>query len=632
MYDLIDLPAERQLVQQANAEGITWVNAAADVGATDCDNYVDTVAEGGLAVDVPAAFPEVTGMGGSSVSTSSAYWNNGNTTGTDQSAKGYVPETAWNDTPISLANGQGFAAGGGGASLYFAQPSWQTTGGVPNDGWRHVPDLSFNASVYGVPYYVYCAGCQDAEAGVEHVGGTSAATPTMAGVVALLNQYLVANKVQSTAGLGNINPALYSLYQTAPSAFHDITVGNNSEPCAYGSPGCGASGEEGWNAGPGYDSATGLGSLDVANLVTNWKSYVTGATSSIVVPSLDQNPVYQGNSESCGNTNQWNFQLTLSEEAGIPTTLTGFTINGTSYASQIVAIFRTASIGARQSISGCYSLSTATLPALATLPANVTFAFSGSGWSTAITVPFQGPQAQLTVAGGSNAASGQQAYAPGMIMSLYGTGFGTIAQGQAASTIPLPQYMAGFEAIICPENCQTANTSYDVYLYYVGPNQVNLQIPYELTPGIQYDLSLGNPYALTDYFFTPSSVAPGIFTLLDGSSDIVPAQTVSPGGAAFLFLTGQGLVTPLPQQNPEDGSYDGTAPAAGTTPKPRAAVSITVGGIAAPTTYAYVGIPNWSVGVLQINFTIPAGVPSGRQPVVVTMGTTPSPPAYITIQ
>jgi uncharacterized protein (TIGR03437 family) len=65
-------------------------------------------------------------------------------------------------------------------------------------------------------------------------------------------------------------------------------------------------------------------------------------------------------------------------------------------------------------------------------------------------------------------------------------------------------------------------------------------------------------------------------------------------------------------------------------PKPRLAVTVTVGGIAATTTF--VGIPSGLVGVTQINFTIPAGVPSGPQPVVVTVGTIATPPAYITIQ
>ena len=507
--------------------------------------------------------------------------------------------------------------GGGGASTYFPQPSWQT-GIVPNDGWRHVPDLAFNASAYGVSYYIYCSQCSDSYRDVNYVGGTSAATPTMAGVVALLNQYL------KTSGLGNINPALYRLSQTAPSAFHDITSGNNDVACAAGSPGC-VNGQEGWSAGVGYDSASGLGSVDVTNLVQNWNTQVS--TGSLVDPSIDQNPVYQGFSESCSsNTSTWNFQLTLAEEAGIATTLTGFTINGASYSSQIASIFGGSAIAARGSISGCLSL------ASVSVPVNETFGFSGvdangTAWSTALTIPFRGPFV-LTVAGASNAASGQQTFAPGMIMSLYGTALGTLSQ--AAETIPLPQYMAGFEATICPGNCQTASVGYSIYLYYVGPNQVNLQIPYELVPG-SYDLNLGNPYANTDYFFTVQSEAPGIFTLGDGTNRVANgvSTTASVGQVTTVYITGDGKTTPTVA----DGYSPGVAGLT-VTPKPRGAVSLTVGGIAASTTDPnwFVGIPSWSVGVTQINFKIPAGVPSGQQPVVVTVGGVVTPPAYITIQ
>ena len=245
MWDLADLPSYRQLVQQANAEGITWLAAAGDQGATDCDAG-NTVASGGLTVDEPGSIPEVTSMGGTSLSNSGAYWNTGNTT-TDLSAKGYMPEIAWNE---SSAAGQILATGGG-ASSFFSQPSWQTNAGVPNDGWRHVPDISFNSSVYVVPYYVYCSACTDTSGGVEYVGGTSAATPTMAGVVAMLNQYLQTN------GQGNIDPTLYHLYQTAPAAFHNNITGNNMVPCAYASPACN-NGLAGYSiTGSGYSSVVG---------------------------------------------------------------------------------------------------------------------------------------------------------------------------------------------------------------------------------------------------------------------------------------------------------------------------------------------------------------------------------------
>jgi len=604
MYDLVDLPGYRQMVQQANSEGITWLAAAGDQGATDCDAGA-TVAENGLAVDEPGSIPEVTSMGGTSVSNAGSYWNQGNSA-TDQSAKGYIPETAWNEAAQA-----GIILGtGGGASMYFPQPSWQTNAGVPNDGWRHVPDISFNASVYVVPYYVYCSRCDDTDRGAEYVGGTSAATPTMAGVVALLNQSL------GTNGLGNINPTIYSLWQTAPTAFHNNITGNNMEACAAGSPGCNNGQEGNTIAGSGYNSVVGFGSVDVANLIHGWKS--AQPTGPVVVASLDQNPVYQGAQEACGGSTNWNFQLTLTEEAGFAASLTKFTINGADYTSQIGSIFNGLStVSARQSISGCMSLTSVNAPV------NEVFNFSGPGWSTEINIPFQGPQAQISVGGATNAASYAQSYAPGMILAVFGTGLGTLSQ--AAATIPLPEMMGGVEAILCEVSCNNlSEPGWPVPLYYVGPNQINIQIPYEASGAV--DLSIGTPYQSTDYFFTVSPIAPGIFTFLDGTSAVNPNRTATRGQVSFLFITGEGQVTP--------GLADGTTPSAGTPlanlPKPREAVTVTVGGVNAPTTF--VGIPPGLVGVTQINFTVPATAPTGRQPVVVTVGTVSTPAAYMTIQ
>ena len=73
--------------------------------------------------------------------------------------------------------------------------------------------------------------------------------------------------IKDTAGLGNVNPMLYSLAATQPNVFHDITLGNNYVPCVGGT-GCQASKPFGYAAGVGYDLVTGLGSLDVGNLVT----------------------------------------------------------------------------------------------------------------------------------------------------------------------------------------------------------------------------------------------------------------------------------------------------------------------------------------------------------------------------
>ena len=121
---------------------------------------------------------------------------------------------------------------------------------MPNDGFRHVPDLSLNAATAHDATYVYSLG------GVEYLGGTSVAVPTMAGMLALLNQYLVSSGIQAQPGLGNINPALYRLAQNTSNVFHDITSGTNLVPCVSGSPNC-SNGSFGYTAGTDYDQASG---------------------------------------------------------------------------------------------------------------------------------------------------------------------------------------------------------------------------------------------------------------------------------------------------------------------------------------------------------------------------------------
>ena len=87
-----------------------------------------------------------------------------------------------------------------------------------------------------------------APAAVADRGGTPAATPAFAGIVALLNQAVVAKDIQASPGLGNINPMLYSLAQNSSTVFHDVTVGNTDVPCAAGTPDCSASGMLGYSA------------------------------------------------------------------------------------------------------------------------------------------------------------------------------------------------------------------------------------------------------------------------------------------------------------------------------------------------------------------------------------------------
>ena len=588
--DLGDLPGFRAAAQQANAEGITWFAAAGDSGAADCEDQGAATAQDGLAVDVPGSIPEITSMGGTELDEGSgSYWNASGT------AISYIPEIVWNDTAID----QQLAGGGGGTSVYFPHPGWQTGPGVPNDAFRHVPDLAFSASADHDGYYVYTGGSANI------FGGTSVAAPTMAGVTALLNQYLVSTGIQKQPGIGNLNPSLYRLGQSTTNVFHDVSAGNNAMPCAIGSPNC-TTGTMGYSAAPNYDSASGWGSVDASNLIHQWSSAAPQA--SAVVPSLDQNPVFQQQPDANGNS--WVFTLTLNEEAGIATTLTGMTINGVDYSSTLASLFGSVSIPAVGSISAKIGL------ANLNVPVNVTFTFngvdaSGKTWSQQLDIPFQGFQTQLSVAGISNAATGQQAYAPGMILSIYGAALGTFVE--PAFTVPLPQYLAGFSAAI---NGVTAP------IYYASPNQVNVQIPYETQPG-QAQLVIWNPYSSVTYNFQVSSAAPGIFTFADGT--VNPYRTAAAGTEIAMFVTGSGAVSPA--------IATGAAPAPrATTPTPRLPVTVTVGGIAVPaSSVEFDGIPSGLVGVNQINFTIPSSVPAGLQPVVVTVGGIVSPAANILI-
>ena len=590
--DLVDLPAFQSAAQQANAEGITWFAAAGDSGAADCEDVGASIAQDGLAVDIPGTIPEITSMGGTEfLDQGGAYWSATNTAN-DASALSYIPEKTWNDTAL---DGE-LAATGGGASVYFPQPAWQTGPGVPTAGVRHVPDLSVSASADHDGYYVYTSGS------ASYFGGTSVAAPTMAGIFVLLNHYLVSTGIEKQAGLANVNPTLYRMALSAPSAFHNVTQGNNIVPCAVGSPNC-VTGTMGFNASGGYNSTTGLGSVDATSLIHQWSSAAPSGSS--VVASLDQNPVFEQQPDSSGNG--WVFKLTFTEEAGIGTTLTGLGIAGVDYTSQIAGLFGSAKLAAGGSVTAAIGLKNLSVPA------NLLFTYSGidaSGrqWNGQMSIPFQGFQTQLQIGGLSNAATGEQAYAPGMILSVYGAALGTFAQ--SAATIPLPQYLAGFEATI---NGVTAP------LYYVSPNQVNVQIPYATNPG-RATLVVGNPYANVTDTFQVSAAAPGIFTFQNGS--VNPFSSATRGQTVTLFVTGEGQVTP--------SLATGATPSPhAQSPKPLLPYSVTVGGVAA--TIDFIGIPSGLVGVTQINYTVPGSVSTGDQPVVVTVGGVPSPAANLNV-
>jgi Pro-kumamolisin, activation domain/Bacterial Ig-like domain (group 3) len=300
------------LWQQAAAEGITVLVATGDDGAAGCDSpSAGLAATHGPAVNGAAATPFNVAVGGTQFADSanpSAYWGSNNAN--FASALGYIPEAAWNEScdpgqPVSAVNcvfGTGnfsLLAGSGGASTLYGKPGWQTGTGVPADGVRDLPDVALAAAA-SHDDIVYCnsttgSACQingqGEVVGLTLVGGTSVSTPAMAGILALVEE-------KNGAYQGQINYTLYKLAQsnscnsssqTNPTAqnscvFYDVTTGSNGVPCAGGSPGCssqqsGVNGElPGEVAGPGYDLATGLGSVNATNLANLWGSTLLTAT------------------------------------------------------------------------------------------------------------------------------------------------------------------------------------------------------------------------------------------------------------------------------------------------------------------------------------------------------------------
>jgi subtilase family serine protease len=212
------------------------------------------------------------------------YWNS--STSSVNTALQYIPETVWNDT-----SGNGLAASGGAASTIFPQPAWQwTPADYSGASGRFVPDVAFaaspnhdgyltcsqvdNSSTYGTS----CTSGFVSSAGYLFLGGgTSAGTPSFAGMLTLLTQ--------KYGPLGNINPLLYSLASnptTYASVFHDITTGNNLVPCSSTATGC-VNGQLGYLATAGYDLATGLGSIDGGALYTSLATALKLSATSITV-------------------------------------------------------------------------------------------------------------------------------------------------------------------------------------------------------------------------------------------------------------------------------------------------------------------------------------------------------------
>jgi subtilase family serine protease len=374
----------------------------------------------------------------------STYWNS-TATANGATAKGYIPEGPWNSTcanPLLLnvfetspgvpeftntealcnaaANSAdfigltGISGGSGGISNCtaptgttgssctggYAKPSWQSGTGVPADGKRDVPDLSlyssawFNTGIVGTSAILFCYsvsgsnGCDYSNPNYviyQEIAGTSAASPYMAGVMALIEQ-----KTGSQQGLAN--PTFYKLAsQESLGAcnsstvangnsciFYDITSGNNAQSCFTGDRNCvtKTAGDllgilSGYNAAKGYDQATGLGSVNIANLVDAWGSSTPTPTVSVTPTTLTFASTKVG-STSAAQT------VTVKNTGTVAVSLTngGITIAGTGSSSYA----DTTTCGTSLAVGASCTISVTFKPtATGTLTASLSVADNASG-------------------------------------------------------------------------------------------------------------------------------------------------------------------------------------------------------------------------------------------------------------
>ncbi len=256
---------------QAASQGIMPFVSTGDSGAAGCDAGNASVGTG-LGVNGLASTPYNVAVGGTEFKEGSgSYWNTVNSGYT--SVISYIPEVAWNESG-TVAGGSDLWSTSGGASSIYSKPSWQVAPGVPADGKRDIPDVSLTAAGHD-GYLVESQGV------LYVVGGTSASSPSFAGLMALI--------VQKTGQRqGNANTRLYQLgsaqYGAGGAAvFHDTTSGNNSVP-----------GVTGYSSTTGYDLCTGLGSVDANALVTNWTPQLVPVVTTTAVTEITSTTATSG--------------------------------------------------------------------------------------------------------------------------------------------------------------------------------------------------------------------------------------------------------------------------------------------------------------------------------------------------
>jgi len=604
------------LWEQAAAQGQTVLVSSGDGGSAGCDNFnAAEPASQGLAVSGFSSTPWNISVGGTDFYYSSyngsanaqaaelaKYWSQTETYFPATSLLQPIPEQPWN-RPFGLnlydggvykpdVYGPMIVGGSGGASVLYAKPAWQSGKGVPPDQKRDLPDVSLFAAVTeNSSFWPICVGWEDCivqaggSIGVTAVGGTSASTPAMAGIMALINQ--------KYGPQGQANFVLYALAAQHPEVFHDVQVASNNVPCTSGTANCSLSSKNDNTKGfqtlahyysnAGYDEATGLGSVDANALIQNWNSLSFKPSSTTL--NLNQTTFTHGTPvnlsvavNGTGGTPSGDVGLVTTASPASNTTLEELTLAGGAGSTTLSNL-----PGGKYQITAKYTGDTIFAPsnsdpiALDVAPEASSVTVFGSYWSndTNSFLPL--------------ANNGTYSYGTYMAFEAQPSG-GSTGGGAATGTVTFTDTIGATTLNSGPVNLHQGGTAEWVPATTIptGTNNLNVSYPgdgsYSTSSSaapMTLSITKATPYAFLDS--KPSPVAFGATTQLD-------------------FSVGAGYVSPLP--SPPDSTYVYSSPLA-----PSETVTFSLGNTALATVNV---IPNYngyygSEAILDVS-TLPMGI------------------------
>lgn len=605
------------LWEEAAAQGQTVVVAAGDSGSAGCDNEnTEEYAVNGLGVNSWASTPYNVAVGGTDFYYSgyqnltlqdlATYWGTSPTQDPETSLLKPIPEQPWNDSQYGLdavninsTTYTNIVGGSGGASSSavcadndwdadtgecdstlsgYPKPAWQTGTGTQTDKVRDIPDVSlFAADGLNYSYYPICASdgdCQTPSGSnlyqITGVGGTSAAAPAFAAIMALVDQ--------KYGPQGQADFVLYPLKNQYPAAFHDITNGTNSVPCEISTADCisvsspivlsgitegqlGTGTTPDYNAAAGFSLATGLGSVDANVLINDW--------------------------------NQVSFK----------TTSTTLTPSETSFAH-----------GTSITVSGSVTGSTTPTGSVALM--------------TNSTDPFN--QGQTTFALSSGSYSGSINYLPGGTYDIWGQygGDGTSAASTSAKTqiTVTPEASTLAAAVLDTASSQYNCTAFTCLGTTSVPYGTQLILDAEAVPTTYYNQCINTSSPPTSCSTATFTEPTGTVTFSDNGSALNTAVINSEGDAEFnaAFGVGNHSVT---ASYPGDNSYKSSTAAATTFTVIKATPAVNLAGPAATTNTFHVTVENTSNAPIEnagIGAFSPAAAPTGSVTITGLPGATGS--------